>query len=83
MSDDGFKKKLIQIATLGGIVGVPAAATFTVVFLTVYYTEKEAVHMMRKRKWILPTISGLAAGAAVSVFIGSKILGGGLLPSPA
>jgi hypothetical protein len=67
------KKVVFDYLTLGGIVTVPAAATFTGVFFLTYYTEKEIVHLMRKRKFILPVILGLTAGGFVAMF-GSKLL---------
>ena len=63
-----------EILTFGGMVSVPAGATFTLTFVGLWYWEKELVHTMRKRKWFFPLVGALAASAAVSVFVGSKIL---------
>jgi hypothetical protein len=69
MSDSELKKKVISYLTLGGLVGAPSAAAFVTTFLLVYYSEKEAVHLMRKRKFLLPTIAAMAAGGATAVFV--------------
>lgn len=62
-----------QLLTLGGMVSVPAATTFTLSFVGLWYFEKELVHTMRKRKWLFPLTGALASTAAVSVFLGSKL----------
>lgn len=78
MSDSELGKKVISYLTLGGLVGAPSAAAFVATFLVVYYSEKEAVHLMRKRKFLLPSIAAMAAGGVTAVFVNNFLGPNGL-----